>query len=183
MKISMIACVTTDMCIGFSNKLLISLKPDMNHFKMMTMSRVVVMGSNTYRSLPDMKPLPGRTNVIISRKMAEAPEGFEVYHSVEEFMEAYRDRDDEIFIIGGAGVYDAFMPYAGKIYLTHVHLDSVSLIQRMYGEYGSGSLITGTMFPKSVYKYQWDLQKSVDEVCLCEEYGIVRYNFLTLVKK
>ena len=174
MNITMIACVTSDMYIGCHNNLLVSLKPDMNHFKQVTMGHIVVMGKNTYLSLPDRKPLLGRTNVIISSTMENAPKGFLLYHAIDEFLHAYDEYKDEIFIIGGSKIYDAFMPYARKIILTHVH--------RTLGELdiNYSSLVK---FPDSIYKYKWDMQKSVDECCLHERYGLVHYNFLTLVRR
>ena len=176
MKISMIACVTSDMCIGVDNRLLVPLKPDMNHFKLLTTGHVIVMGRKTYESLPNV--LPNRTNVIISSTMTEAPEKCQLYHSVDEFMEAYRDYDGEVFIIGGATLYDQFMPYASKIYLTHVHRDGITLLNNNHFNYTN--LVK---FPSSVCDYDWDFQKSVDEVCIDRQFGIVHFNFLTLVKR
>ncbi len=177
MRISLIACVTSDMCIGVDGQLLIPLKPDLEHFKMMTTGHVIVMGKNTYMSLPDKNPLPNRTNVIISTSMKEAPEGFQLYKSVNDFINDYREYDGEIFVIGGAQIYDAFMPFAEKVYLTHVHRDGMALLAEEYPDY-----YNVTRFPDSVYDYKWDIRKSVDEVCLDRKFGIVHYNFLTLHK-
>lgn len=178
MKIFMIACVTSDMYIGYNNNLLVSLKPDMAHFKQITMGHTVVMGKNTYLSLPDKKPLPHRTNVIISTTMSEAPEGFKLFHSVNDFLNAYHDYDGTVFVIGGAKIYDAFMPFAEKVYLTHVH----RTVRDLY----SGDEIDYTKltkFPDSVYEIKWYLQISVDEICLDKRFGIVHYNFLTLLRR
>ena len=178
MKISMISCVTSDMYIGYRNNLLVSLKPDMNYFKQLTMGHTVVMGTNTYFSLPRHKPLVNRTNVIISTTMEKAPEGFKLFHSVDEFLEAYRDYEDTVFIIGGAKIYDAFMPYVQKIYFTHVH----RTIRDLYSddEIDYSKLVK---FPESIYDYEWDSQRSVDECYLDRKYGIVHYNFLTLLRR
>lgn len=176
MKISMIACVTSDMCIGVDNRLLISLQPDMNYFKQVTSGHTVVMGKNTYLSLPGKRPLSGRNNVIISSTLKDI-QGFTVFKSVQEFIDAYKEKDDEVFIIGGASIYDAFMPYAEKIILTHVHRDGITLLNNKDIDYEKV-----VRFPRSVYDYKWDIYKSDDEVCLDERYGIVHYNFLTLCK-
>lgn len=177
MTISMIACVTSDMCIGLYGDLLISLKPDMKHFKEITDGHVVVMGRNTYESLK-VKPLPGRTNIIISTTMDEMPPGFFVFKSVDNFLKFYKDYDGEVFIIGGAMIYDAFMPYADKIYLTHVHRHGSTLLSNTHANYN-----TLVKFPNSLFDYDWDIQKTPDTMCLDRTFGIVHYNFLTLTKK
>lgn len=177
MKIYMIACVTSDMYIGYRNNLLVSLKNDMSHFKQLTMGHMVVMGKNTYLSLPDKKPLPGRVNMIISTTMDEAPEGFSLCHSVNDFLDRYRYYGGTVFVIGGAKIYDAFMPFVEKIYLTHVH----RTISELYSE-NEIDYSALVKFPDSVCKYSWDFQKSMDECCIDEKHGIVHYNFLTLTR-
>lgn len=178
MKIFMIACVTSDMYIGYRNNLLVSLKPDMNHFKQATMGHTVVMGKNTYLSLPGKKPLPHRTNVIISTTMSEAPEGFKLFHSVNDFLNAYHDYEGTVFVIGGSKIYDAFMPFAEKIYFTHVQRTIAELYSEDEIDYSA--LVK---FPNSLCKYSWDFQRSVDECCIDEKFGIVRYCFLTLLRR
>lgn len=178
MKIYMISCVTSDMYIGYRNNLLVSLKPDMNYFKMLTMGHVVVMGKNTYLSLPGRKPLPNRTNVIISTTMQEAPEGFELYHDVDHFINAYHEYSGEVFVIGGSKIYDAFMPFAEKIYFTYVQRTIAELYSEDEIDYSA--LVK---FPNSLCKYSWDFQRSVDECCIDEKFGIVHYCFLTLLRR
>lgn len=109
--------------------------------------------------------------------MKEAPEGFQLYKSVNDFINDYHEYNGEIFVIGGAQIYDAFMPFAEKVYLTHVHRDGIALLAEEYPDY-----YNVTKFPDSVYDYKWDIRKSVDEVCLDRKFGIVHYNFLTLCK-
>lgn len=176
MTISMIACVTSDMYIGVGNELLISILPDMEYFKLTTMGHVIVMGKNTYLSLPKQKPLPNRVNVIISSTMQEQPEGFIVFHSVEDFIETYKDYASEIFVIGGARIYDAFMPYVSKIYLTHIHRLATELPKVREG---AGPLVK---FPDSFYDYLWDTKSAVTETYFDKKHGVVRYEFLTLKK-
>lgn len=178
MKLYMIACVTSDMYIGYNNNLLISMKPDMNHFKQITMGHMVVMGKNTYLSLPDKKPLPHRMNVIISTTMSEAPEGFKLFHNVNDFLNMYHDYEGIVFVIGGAKIYDAFMPFVEKVYLTHVH----RTIKDLYSD-DEIDYTKLTKFPDSVFEIQWDSQRSVDESYLDRRFGIVHYNFLTLLRR
>lgn len=177
MKISAIACVTSDMCIGIDNRLIMPLKADMKHFKEVTGGHVVVMGRNTYESLP-VKPLPGRTNIIISTTMDEMPPGFFVFKSVEDFLNHFKEYDEEVFVIGGAKIYDAFMPYIDKIYLTHVHCNGVAMLNNIHANYDR--LVK---FPSSLFDYEWDIQRSIDNMALDRNWGIVHYNFLTLIKK
>lgn len=180
LKISLITCTTSDMYIGYNNNLIISLKPDMNYFKTLTTGHMVVMGKNTYLSLPDKKPLVNRINVIISTTMQKNPEGFHLFHNVEEFFKYCCDNnyDDEIFIIGGSKIYDTFMPFAEKIYLTYIHKN----IKEIYHNSINDSLLT--KFPASVYNYTWDVENFAPEhYCFDKNFGLIGYNFITLLRK
>jgi len=105
--------------IGFENKLLWNLKGDMQHFVAVTRGHTVVMGQRTYDSL-FIKPLPGRKNIVLTRdKDFQAP-GCEIFYSLEDFLTEYQPAAEEIFIIGGASIYEQLLPYAEKLYLTLV---------------------------------------------------------------
>ena len=118
--ISMIAAVYNDLAIGKDNQLPAYIKPDLQYFKKVTEGHPVVMGYNTYLSLP-VKPLLGRKNIVITRKNVSL-EGITVVHSIEEVIALAETelKDKEIFIIGGASIYEQFMPHADKLYITHV---------------------------------------------------------------
>ncbi len=116
MTISIIVAVAENGTIGDQNSLLWHIKEDMQLFRRVTTGHPVVMGRKTYESLG--RPLPKRTNVVISRQELTI-EGCTVVHSLEEALALFED-DEEIFIIGGAQIYAAALPVADRLYLTTV---------------------------------------------------------------
>jgi dihydrofolate reductase len=76
------------------------------------------MGRRTAESLG--RPLPGRVNAVLSRSGIFRGEGFRIFPSLEEFLAAFENHTEEIFVIGGAEVYGLFMPLAAKMYLTDI---------------------------------------------------------------
>lgn len=103
--------------IGKDNKLPWHLPSDMLHFKQTTTNHVVIMGRKTYESIG--KPLPNRTNVVITRNTDFADPRVITYNSVGRALRRLRNVKD-IFVIGGSEIYKAFMPYTNKLYLTVV---------------------------------------------------------------
>ena len=123
MKLSIIACVGKNLELGRDNDLVFHIKDDMKYFKDVTLNHIVVMGRKTFESLPGI--LRDRKNVVITRnKDIKFPSVVEVYSSIEEFMEHYKDYNDEIFVIGGASIYRQFLNYCDKIYLTEVDMQT-----------------------------------------------------------
>lgn len=120
MKLSIIACVGKNLELGRDNNLIFHIKDDMKYFKEITLNHIVVMGRKTFESLPGL--LKDRKNVVITRsKNINFPNEVEVYSSIEEFMEHYKNYNDEIFVIGGASIYKQFLDFCDKIYLTEVY--------------------------------------------------------------
>jgi dihydrofolate reductase len=102
--------------IGKNNKLLVQLPEDLARFKKITFGHPVIMGLNTYESLPFL--LPGRTNIVLSFDEIEI-EGAIIARTLEEAIEiAAKEDNDEIFIIGGASVYSQTIKIADRLYLT-----------------------------------------------------------------
>lgn len=94
---------------------------DMKHFKNTTMGNPVVMGSNTYRSLPeDYTPLPGRENIVLTRSGIE-DESVDEANSLEEAWEIADKYSDKVFIIGGASIYEQTLEDADRMILTRIH--------------------------------------------------------------
>ena len=118
-KISIIVAIAENMAIGKDNDLLWHISDDLKRFKRITKGHQVIMGKNTYLSLP-FKPLPNRTNIVITDNKSESFEGCTTVHSIEEAL-TYCTENEESFIIGGASIYSQFFPYANKLYLTRVH--------------------------------------------------------------
>jgi dihydrofolate reductase len=88
---------------------------DLQYFKRTTTGHVVVMGRKTFESIG--RPLPNRTNVVITRQKDYRPEGVEVVHSMEEAAKKYPDA----FVIGGAEIYRQALPLAGELYITKIN--------------------------------------------------------------
>ena len=114
--ISLIVAVAENGVIGDRNALLWHISEDLRHFKAVTTGHPVVMGRKTWESLG--RPLPNRTNVVITRQNIEIP-GCTVVHSLEEAVALF-PADEEVFVIGGAQIYAAALPLARKFYLTRV---------------------------------------------------------------
>lgn len=105
--------------IGCDNKLLFRVKGDMAYFKSKTTGKVVVMGRSTLESLPGAKPLPNRTNIVLSSQKDYAAEGAEVCRSLEELLKSISQYPtDDVFVIGGESVYRMLMPYCDTAYVT-----------------------------------------------------------------
>jgi dihydrofolate reductase len=112
--ISLIASMDRNRLIGKDNRLPWRIPLDLAYFKKNTLGHTVVMGRKTFESIG--KPLPGRSNWIITRDENYIQEGCSVFHSIEEVLKAAPE--EELFIIGGAEIYASFFPYADKLYIT-----------------------------------------------------------------
>ncbi len=117
--ISIIVAVSEDLGIGKNNELLWHIPEDLKRFKKITYGKTVIMGKRTWESLPK-KPLPGRKNVIITDIPYEDIFGAVTAYSIEDALNKC-EKEEEIFIIGGASIYSQFMPLADRLYVTHVH--------------------------------------------------------------
>jgi len=116
MSVSIIAAIGANRELGKGNDLIWHFKEDMKFFKEMTTGSTVIMGRKTFQSLP--KALPNRRNIVISRNKGFSADGVEVVASVKEALEAAKN--DEIFVIGGGKIYEQFLPYADRLYLTEI---------------------------------------------------------------
>jgi len=117
--ISIIVAIAQDNAIGLKNQLLCHLSDDLKRFKQLTTGHTVIMGRNTFDSLPN-GPLPNRKNIVLTSRPQSLPEGCVAVKSLEEAI-ACANTDEELFIIGGASVYQQALPLASKLYLTIIH--------------------------------------------------------------
>ena len=115
--ISIIAAVARNRAIGYQNKLIYWLPDDLKRFKQLTTGHTIVMGRNTFLSLPK-GALPNRRNIVLSTTQSSFP-GCDVYTSLEEALNHCRP-DEDIYIIGGASVYAKAMPFADRLCLTEI---------------------------------------------------------------
>ena len=119
---NLIASATLDWGLGYKNELLFRVSADMVRFRKMTTGNVVVMGRNTFLSLPHQKPLPNRVNIVLSTDRSFAPEGVTVVRSTDELSDVLRGYDTQrVFVIGGGGVYRALLPLCDKAYITRFY--------------------------------------------------------------
>ena len=119
--ISLIVAVASNGVIGRDGALPWRLSADLKRFKALTMGKPIVMGRLTYESIG--KPLPGRQNIVITRRVDYVADGCDVVSSPEAAIELVGDAE-EIMIIGGGEIYRAFLPLADRIHLTRVEADT-----------------------------------------------------------
>jgi len=120
MKISIIVAIAENGVIGLDNKLIWRLSDDLKNFKRLTYGHFIIMGRKTYESIG--KPLPGRTNIVLSRSKDFRAEGCMVLKSIEEALKySIKMNQEEVFIIGGEQIYREILSKADKLYLTRVH--------------------------------------------------------------
>lgn len=118
-KISVIVAVAKNFAIGINNQLLWHIPADLKRFKKITAGHQVIMGKLTYLSLP-VRPLPNRTNIVITDIPGETFEGCITVNSIQAAMDLCNEHE-ESFIIGGGSVYRQFLPFCNKLYLTMVN--------------------------------------------------------------
>ena len=119
--ISYVAAVSRNGIIGREGGLPWKISSDLKRFQKITMGKPVIMGRKTWESLP-RKPLPGRRNIVITRKPAYVAEGAEVVSNPEQAI-ALCEGEPEIAVIGGGEIYRLFWPKVDRLYLTEVDLD------------------------------------------------------------
>ncbi len=117
--ISLIVAMAQNGVIGRDNALPWRLPADLKRFKAFTLGKIVLMGRKTFESIG--RPLPGRDNLVLTRDRGWWASGVIVVHSVEQALT--QAGANELVAIGGAQIYRLLMPFARRIYLTHVHAD------------------------------------------------------------
>jgi dihydrofolate reductase len=121
MKISLIVAMASNRAIGLNNQMPWHLSADLKRFKQITMGHPIIMGRLTFEAIG--RPLPGRTNIIVSRNPAYKQEGCVIVDSVEAAINQACRLADEVFVIGGSTLYEASLPIAGTLYITQINQD------------------------------------------------------------
>jgi dihydrofolate reductase len=121
MKISLIVAMASNRAIGLNNRMPWHLSSDLKRFKHLTMGHPIIMGRLTFEAIG--KPLPGRTNIIVSRNPAYQQESCVVENSLDAAINHGCRLANEIFIIGGATLYETGLPLADRIHLTLINQD------------------------------------------------------------
>ncbi|MBR5230515.1 MAG: dihydrofolate reductase [Firmicutes bacterium] len=156
---NMIVAADKNWGIGRNGDLLTNLPGDLKYFKERTLGKVVVMGRKTLESLPGGKPLPGRTNIVLTGNRDFVQEGCTVVHSIEEMRaECSKYEPDNVMLIGGAMLYNLLMEECESLFIT-----------KMDGEFEADVFIKNAD-ELSDYKIVWQSE-------IQEENGI-KYQFL-----
>jgi len=120
-RVSIVVAIGKNRELGLEGKLLWHIPEDSKRFKALTLGHPVVMGRKTFESIVAIlgNPLPGRTNIVVTRDANYAYEGVVIVHSLEEGLEKARELDqEEIHIGGGADLYKQALPFVDRLYLT-----------------------------------------------------------------
>lgn len=152
-KISIIAVISENRALGKDNKLLWHIPEDMKRFKNITTGHPIIMGRKTFESLG--RPLPNRTNIVITRNASFNVAGAVMVSSLDESLEKARQTEkDEIFIIGGGQIFKEAMSIADKLYLTIVQGEYEA--DTFFPEYGEFKKIVFEQAGQSGgYKYKF----------------------------
>lgn len=162
--VALIVAVAENGVIGRDGKLPWRIPEDMKWFKARTEGRPMIMGRKTWESFPK-RPLPGRTNIVVTRDASFKAEGGVVVTSLAAALDvAAGEAPEEIMVIGGAEIYRAAMPFVQRIYLTSVH----------------GEIEGDTYFP-AIDRGAWD--ETIVGVYPSSEARPVGYSFVILDKK
>ncbi|MCB9421860.1 MAG: type 3 dihydrofolate reductase [Ardenticatenaceae bacterium] len=118
MRLSLIAAMDKNRLIGVNGRIPWHLPDDMKWFREQTMGKPVIMGRKTFESIPiRFRPLPGRHNIVLTRRHDFEAEGVTAVHSVEAALTAAGDVA-EVVVIGGAELYAQLLPQADRLFLT-----------------------------------------------------------------
>lgn len=115
---SIVVAYDRNRVIGINNQLPWRLPADLAHVKRTTMGKVLIMGRKTFDSIG--RALPGRVNIVLTKDKSWSHEGVQVFHTKEEIIRFAEQSDKECIIFGGQALFEMFMPYVSKIYLTYI---------------------------------------------------------------
>lgn len=116
-----IVAVDLNWGIGYKGNLLLRIPEDMKFFKEMTLGKVVIMGRETFESLPGKEPLKDRINIVLSRKECYGDDKMTICHSLAEVLrEAEKYRTEDVIVIGGESVYTQLLPFCAEAYITKI---------------------------------------------------------------
>lgn len=117
-KITIIAAIGKNRELGKNNNLIWHLKGDLQFFKETTTNHKIIMGMNTFKSLPRL--LPNREHLILSHQNIKI-DGVKIFNSLESLLVYLKKLQEEVYIIGGASIYKLFLPYADELILTEIN--------------------------------------------------------------
>lgn len=118
-NLSLIAAIGKNNELGVDNHLIWRLKDDLKYFKNITTGKTIIMGRKCFESLPGL--LPDRKSVILTSNKKYDVENALICHNIEEIFDYITTSQDDCFIIGGEQIYDLFLPYCERLYLTEIN--------------------------------------------------------------
>jgi dihydrofolate reductase len=119
MKISLIVAMASNRVIGNNGAIPWHLSADLKKFRQITTGFPIIMGRKTYQSIG--KPLPKRTNIIISSNPDYQPDGCRVFNNIDSALTHACQLAEQVFIIGGSSLYQSLLPIADSLYITQIH--------------------------------------------------------------
>lgn len=158
---NLIVAVDKNWAIGLNNKLLVSIPADMRFFREETTNKVVIMGRKTLETFPGGQPLKNRVNIVITRDESFQVKDAIVVHSVEEALEQAKNYNSEdLYIIGGATIYEQFLPYCNVAHVTKIDF----------------SYEADTYFPNLDLRPEWKItEESEEQTYYNLEYAFYKY--------
>lgn len=159
-----IVAVDEKWAIGYKNELLVRIPADQKFFRQETTGKVVVLGRKTLETFPQQRPLPNRTNIIVSTKKDYEVKDAIVVHSIEELLEELKNYDtNDVYIIGGDSIYKQMLPYCDTAHVTKI----------------DHAYEADTHFPNLDEMDEWEITADSDE----QVYFDLTYHFLKYERK
>ena len=122
-NITLIAAIGKNKELGKNNELIWHIKEDLEFFKNQTINKTVVMGINTFNSLP--KLLPQRKHIILTHQALKVSSDVMIFHELEKLLEYIENNKNDFMIMGGASIYRQFLEYAKKMYITQINATDI----------------------------------------------------------
>ena len=120
-NLSLIAAIGKNNELGVNNELIWHIPSDLKYFKKVTNGKTIIMGRKCFESLPGL--LPNRKSIILTNNKDYKVDGALVYNKKEDILDYVKNSKEECFIIGGALIYELFLPYCKKLYLTEIEAE------------------------------------------------------------
>lgn len=118
---NLIAAVDRNWAIGKEGGLLASIRDDMEFFRTKTLGNIIIMGRKTLDSFPGGRPLPGRTNIVLTRNLNFKRSGVEIFHSLEDIKTRIEDcKSENVFCVGGGSIYELMLPICDTAFITKI---------------------------------------------------------------
>lgn len=159
-RISIIVAIGKNRELGKRNELIWHISADLKRVKELTTGHPILMGRKTFESIG--RPLPNRSNIVISRSAGEI-EGCFVFDSLEKGIAyAKQIESEEIFIFGGAGIYEESLPFVDRLYLTRIDAEDAEA-DVFFPDYSAFSIISEEHHNEHVPAYSWQMLERGNE--------------------